>query len=443
MAKEKIDIDMLWPHWEVQLGLERLRRKKSYIRQDVSVVHRTEYYIELEWHPEGVPTGEEEGFNPPGAVMVSLDARTHRLRSYHVAGFDKLHNGTDEDVEAIQEPINLALQWIARFTGLTEDDGLLELSSEKSKENGTAFVFRQVRSGIPFYPPMQIHVRINRNGQLVSYSNCGTHTGPDVPVLNRPRPEPEPAALRQAALRAFSLVYLPKELPLKETRIQCWFYGVAETFLNGDIGKTVPYEWNFEFFAQPPLNRAIIWNGGDRPTAVRQGRLPGTTGEKIKQFNSERERHNDVIDWEDQHPDTVPFCPDELERVYETVRDWAMVRWPDGSGQWMIARVLRRSGMITAVLDRRDSGYEVGFGRIKVLVEAGTYVLIDVIELAEIPPHPPAVIGKEEAFERIAGSLTCKPYYVWDAQEKGYWFMHMVDCPIIVDALSGDVVEDL
>ncbi|WP_426445578.1 hypothetical protein ACP26L_19520 [Paenibacillus sp. S-38] len=445
MALEKIEMDPLWREWEDRLGLQGYVRKESLVRQEISAVQETEYRIELVWYPEGAADFDNEGLNPPGTVTVMLDARTRRLRSCHLPDLKQGKGSADSGREATgDEARSIAWDWIARFTGLTEEDRRLEQLTFQLEENVMRFGFRLVHEGVPFFPGMSMDIRISREGRLLSYSTYGSHTGIVVPILNKPQQEPGPAALRQTAYQAFSLFYLPKEL--RNDKELCWFYGVGETFLDGETGETIAYEWHSKLFGQTPLNEPLLWSeeeeGHSTDEQISSG--PAKAGGWISRFVSERERRDGLIDWEDEHPELLPIGPADRDRLCETIRVWARKRWPGGSGQWMISHLLRSSGMVVAVIERSHAGYEVGMGRTKVFIDGQSFAVIDEMEPAVLPPHPPeGVIGKAEAFEKIAGAVICKPRYVWDAQKKGYRFMHMVDCPLLVDALSGETAEEL
>ncbi|AEI43195.1 hypothetical protein [Paenibacillus mucilaginosus] len=434
MAVERIDMDSLWREWEETLELQGYIRKRHLIRQEESAVQETEYRIELEWFPEAAADWEDEDRNPAGTVTVTLDARTRRLRFCHVRREEP--SGT-----ANHDSRRIAVEWIDRLTGLREEDGRLEPISETPEEDGIRFRFRQVEAGVRFFPGIHLEIRIGADGRLISYGDYGRHTGTDIPLLDKPRPAPDASLLRQIAYDAFSLVYMP-EMSGKP-RERHWLYGVGETFLDGLTGETMAYEWNLKLFGQPPLNRPILWSPEEERRFAEAAVTPEKVGVFINRFITSRESREVLIDWEEKHPDTVPIRPEEIERTYETVREWAGRRWPGGSGQWMISRVLRSNGMLMAVIERREAGYEVGLGRTKVVVDGENYTFVDAIEPAELPPRPPEVIEKEEAFRNIVEALTCKPYYVWDRNRKGYRFMHMVDCPLLVDALSGKVVTEL
>lgn len=430
MAIEQLDMERLWQYWEEELALTGLHRHASRIRQQLSLVHDTEYRIELEWFPES-GQGKNEG-NPPGAVMVELDGRTRALRSFHsVQGAKRLQGMpgiTPQQAKA------RALQWVERFAGLTEHAGNLELVQANDKEEAAVFSFRRTRDGIPFYPPMPIQVRVARNGQVVAYSDYSGHMAQDIPVYNSPQASPSAEQKRQIALANFELIYAPES-----SEFPAWFYGVGETFLNTTTGETMPYELHVPFLGQAPLNRRLVWKHDSEGENREPLQTPSSIGERVVQHVSSSERSDGVIDWDAVHPDAVPISREELERIYEAVCGWGSRIYPDESGQWKMTRVLRKSGMLVAILERYDAGYTAVF-RVKVMVDRESFDVIGDMRVGHLPKKAPVVMDKEQAFQRIAASVVSKPYFVWHSQKRGYQLMHMIDCSCMVDAHSGEVV---
>ncbi|WP_205621589.1 YcdB/YcdC domain-containing protein [Paenibacillus sanguinis] len=254
MAIEQLDMSRLWQYWEEELGLTGLYRQASLIRQELSSTYDTEYSIELEWVPES-GQDKEEG-NPPGSAMVKLDGRTRELRSFYI-----VHNrearpqqGTAGIDITPQQAKARALQWVERFAGLTEQAGSLELVQMNDRDEGTMFAFRRTWNGIPFYPPMPIHVEVARNGQVVAYSDYSDHLLQDIPVCDPPQSPPSSEQARGIARAAFELIYVPDS-----SQSPAWCYGVGETFLNTTTGETLTYERHAPFLGQPPLNRRLFW----------------------------------------------------------------------------------------------------------------------------------------------------------------------------------------
>ncbi|MFC4600297.1 YcdB/YcdC domain-containing protein [Cohnella hongkongensis] len=435
MAIEQLDMEGLWQHWEEELALTGLHRHASRIRQQLSSINHTEYRIELEWFPEA-GQGEDER-NPPGAVMVELDRRTRALRSFHIVRYGDANMMQGTACITQQQAKALALQWVERFAGLTEEAGNLELVHANDKEEAAVFSFRQTLDGIPFYPPMPIQVKVAWNGQVVAFSNYFVHMSQDITIHNSPQSPPSAEQEREVALAAFELIYAPesRELP-------AWFYGVGETFLNTATGETMPYELHAPFLGQPPLDRRLLWEHkpGARETNLEPFQPPSSIGERVMQHVSSSERYDGVIDWNAVHPDAVPIRSEELERIYEAVCEWGSRMYPEESGQWKITRVLRKSGIIMAILERYDAGYTAAF-RVKVMVDSESFNVISDMRIGHLPKEAPDVMDKEQAFQRIAASVISKPYLVWHSQKRSYQFMHMIDCPSMVDARSGEVAR--
>lgn len=434
MAIEQLDMERLWKDWGEELELTGLHRHASRIRQQLSSINHTEYRIELEWFPEA-GQGEDER-NPPGAVMVELDGRTRALRSFHIVRYRdaKMLQGTA--CITPQQAKALALQWVERFAGLTEEAGNLELVHANDKEEATVFSFRQTLDGIPFYPPMPIQVKVAWNGQVVGFSNYSRHMAPDLSV-HKPLPSPPSAEQeRQIALEAFELVYVPES-----SELPAWFYGVGETFLNTATGETMPYELQAPFLGQPPLNRRLVWKHDPEAGELDMEPFqpPSSIGERVVQHVSSSERRDGVIDWDAVHPDAVPISREELERIYEAVCGWGSRVYPDESGQWKITRVLRKSGMIVAILERSDAGYTAA-SRVKVMVDRESFNVISDMRVGHLPKKAPDVMDKEQAFQRIAASVVSEPYFVWHSQKRSYQLMYMIDCSSVVDARSGEVI---
>ncbi|WP_169338202.1 hypothetical protein [Paenibacillus sanguinis] len=166
---------------------------------------------------------------------------------------------------------------------------------------------------------------------------------------------------------------------------------------------------------------------------------PGKIGKRIVQHVSFSECYDGVIDWDAVHPDAVPISSEELERVYEAVCGWGRRTYPEESGQWRIHRVLRKSGMLVAIVERCDAGYTAAFP-VKVMVDRESFNIISDMSIGDLPKKVPDVLDQEQAFQQIADSVVSKPYYVWHSQKGSYQLMYMIDCPYIIDARSGEVL---
>lgn len=441
MAKELIQMDKLWEDWEEALQLGGMQRGESLIRQQLSLLCETEYLIELEWLPESWKREGADERNPPGTVTVVLDARTRGLCSYHTVRHDE-PKSRDSDVNTpavtLQAAKACAWQWIERFAGLTEKAGSVELASENQDQRALSFYFRQTREGIPFYPSMLLHIKVGRDGQVISYANYGTTHAADISFRGLPGdPPPSPVQVRQAALEAFELIYAPES-----SELPSWLYGVEETFLDAATGDKKPYELQAPYQGTPPLNRPLLWDKDKQAQekTYTHDQSRALIGERMERAAASSELRDAIIDWEAVHPDAEPISPDEVERVYESICVWGHQKYPGESGQWMLGRVLRKSGLLVAVLERNNREYRAAF-RTKVLIDPDSFAVISDISFGDLPRKPEELLTKEQAFNKIADTVTSKPYYVWEEQKREYRLMYLIDCPFVIDACSGERVE--
>jgi hypothetical protein len=454
-----VDVRAFFRIWEERLGLAARDRGEWMIRQQLNGRNETEYIVELKWTPAAMDNaGHGEPYegetstdkpNPPGTVLVSVDAYSGRLCSYLVVRSEEWFEGAGPAgpmLSACADRKKVALKWIYANADFREEADRLQFVKETESRGRVSLHFREVYDGVPLYPPNPISVDILEDGTVTGYSSYGTSAIHHFFDSESVAPVPAAGAVREYAREYFTLVHIPDRLTGERNASRSWLYGMEETFIDFRSGVTVPYEFDTRNFGKPPLNRSIEWTEEElaRETVVPAAPANEKIGERIRRFIEAAEIRSTRIDWNVKHPDGVPIGEEEAERAYRTVIAWAMRTKPEQSGIWMLERLTRHNGMLVAAIRRKEEAYRDILGKIKLFLDANSGGLIEVMERSPAEPASvPELLPAVEAFARLEEQVVCKPYYVWNSESDSYRFMHLLDCETFVDAQTGECLDKL
>ncbi|RKN71188.1 leucine-rich repeat domain-containing protein [Paenibacillus ginsengarvi] len=464
MGQNWVDVRGQWRHWEQALGLAggHYERGGWLIRQQLGERNETEYVLELEWNPAGrsgagageAATGanedKDEENNLPGKVLVSVNVYSGQLRSYIIVRSGEWFDAAAERLRLASDELEAAaLNWIHAHTDYRAWNNRLQFVRTSESGERISAQFRETAvDGIRLYPPNLVSVDMLMDGTVIGYSSIGASALHSVIDEGTRYPAPGEDAIRRAAYESFCRFSVPgRSDGGEEDRATVrWMYGIEETFVDFCKGETIPYELSTRHFGEPPLNRPLVWTELERQESdVPLAADPAKPGERLRRFIEGTESRSLCVDWQAKHPDSLPVDETEAEQAFAAVRAWMMRNKPDDSGRWLLNRLTRHNGMFVASVRRAEEEGKPGmFGKINLLLEPGTYGLIDAIELPAPPKVPvPELLAPEEAFARIADKLLCTPYYVWDRAADCYRYMHLLDCDTFVDGLSAETVRRL
>lgn len=405
-----------------KLDLDSYSLYSTNLHCDKNPVDGIDYKFSMEWLPPGITERTEEGYNPPGTVVVDIDLKSRRLKSVIFVDGKTFVNSLTFDRNDLIEIIH----WIEQETGLT-----YSRQFQIKKEEEKKIQFEACVCGIPVSPAGYIDVQLDDEGRLLLFSVSGHFPASDSPEETDYTLRLDPV-VEQIAFQQFKLLEFPSIKQEKRFMV----YAMEEVYVSNDAGTCIPVETFEDRHSYLKLNQLMKWDSPMNEKFTEQQLNLGFRLVSVEQaFSSE------------PHPDTFPLSKYDQEMAIAGVLDFLRKEFPGDTGRWMLHSLHRDMGYIIAELKQVEDT-RVMPRKLKVFMDAVNYEALDYldnqafIQMFEDYPAPDAVkIGKEEAFEKIRTKIDLTPVYVYDFERKGYILCGKLDSQYGVLANTGDVIE--
>lgn len=394
-------IDMV----QEKFGLASFTRSTTTTVYEKNELNETDYTLTMEWLPPGFEDRKEEDLNPEGTGVIEIDVKTGRLKTAVFSGGKAPQRGLSfltGDKEEI-------VRWVEQETGWVYGEQFIDA------ESAHTFSFRAAYKGTPLSPEGAIHVSLDDEKKLTFYSA----------QVFEPRPvqeEPFTLTLENVKTSAFNrLIFC--EVPSKEEEKWLPVYMIDEEFISNATGE--PIREN---------NEVLEWKTKKNMNVKR----------KLIQFAPALIDEETLFHYP-PHPDTKPITKKARRKVIENSIKFLQSYSPRESGQWVMADMKRKNGMIEAgLMNQKD--VTVIPRTWKLFFNKDSYEVIHYQDnkwmhdqFAEYEKAEKVSVSKKEAFKKIKLYLELNPVYVYDGET--YRLCGQIDCRSAVHAASGEVIH--
>ncbi|WP_233522646.1 hypothetical protein [Peribacillus glennii] len=148
------------------------------------------------------------------------------------------------------------------------------------------------------------------------------------------------------------------------------------------------------------------------------------------------------------HPDGFPITEDEQGKCSLAVEDFLRCVFSEDTGKWVLKTLHRDNGFIHASLKTDEQDFRVFQRKLLIIIDPNSFQAVNYMDnesLLEMIQHVQApekiTIHKQEAFEKIRGTIELKPVYVYDLKQDKYILCRKMDSKYGVNASNGDMVS--
>ncbi|MBH5317543.1 hypothetical protein I6N90_06895 [Paenibacillus sp. GSMTC-2017] len=414
---------------ELKFGLDNYRFKTFSLHRDINTLKETVYTLSLEWLPGNASTlneGEDEGTNPPGTAVISIDLNTKRYSSViFVQGqSDAGEGGVVFDIKD-EEGI---VQWIESETGLTYGK---HFEGDSKRNDKIGFNFKSMYKAIRTAPSGSINIEFDEAGKLVFFSVIGSFPSDETIIEESYRltfKDVEPSIFKRLTLT---------EIPVDDKKQWVPVYALDEFYFTQSDGAIIPIEVLMkDRHIYIPVNRLLEWEGSLE-----------NDFESKPIFVAETITTEQVITKE-QHPELAPIEESEIESCMDSVVTYMRKAYSEQSGEWVLVSLYRSRGYIYAELRRSAQDNRILKRKLQIIMDSSSFEVVNTMDsefflkmFEGYESAVPVVVEHEEAYAKLIDHMVIEPAYVYDNVSGKYRLCGRVDCNYCVDAITGEVVE--
>jgi len=408
-------IQALIDHTKTICGLDTYILKTSHIFHDV----QDGYVFCSEWIPKETPVQENEDTNPPGTAIIEINFHTKALKSIiFVEGKSFIEEGSLPSRDRDQ-----LLDWIEEQTDMTYGRQFKLI-----KENTNSLEFQASIDNMPVAPSGSIRVEFNETGQLVLFSVNGVF--PEESEM-----EWEPFSLTPEDTEPITRGLLTLvDVPVEKDMTWVPFYQIEPVFVTNDGANTIPATAINEHPVYFEKNILLDWSG-DASGSI----------EKRKIELSNNTELTDALE-NKQHPDQLPISQELEQACIKEITRVMQLEYPSGSGKWKIKSIYRQHGCIIAIVHHAVNKSAVP-AKVKVLLDDSgkafnvinnkfLFQLIAHFEHADQPK-----LTADEAFSKLQEHITTEPVYAFNRETEKYHIHGKIDCPVVLNAVTGELLN--
>ena len=402
-------------------GLTEYFLHKWDINRSTTIFNETVYTLSMEWFPNSNIEWENNDLNPEGTASIEIDIHTRKVKSVIFVGGISYADGMRFDLTNKSEVI----KWVEKETGLTYGKQFM-FSGEKDRE----LRFKECIDEISVSPSGFIELKVDEKGKLTFFSVMGQF--PNERFIKREQYTLDVEQIEEELKsEQVKLVEFPV---IKEKRIVP-AYALEELYIKNDRSTTLPFDLFVDNDSRLTLDRVIEWD-----TSIQ------------KQFNRKEMSWFEDISPEqafqcEPHPNLVPISEEDVQRCVDAVREFLSHEYANDSGNWVLKSLHREKDYIHAILNRRVQRERVFRRKLKIIIDAKTYEVINYLDnqfltdmYKDFQGEEEVNVTKEEAYEKLTGLIELTPCYVYDAEQSYYVLCGKLDCHYAVKASDGEVV---
>lgn len=409
---------------------ERIEELKSYTKvlcgldtyefKDYHIFYNEEigYTFNSEWLLESTPV-EEDSSNPEGTASVEIRFHTRELVNIVFVGgksfaTDGILPNNDKD---------MLLDWIEEKTNMMYGKQF-QLTSESELEQH----YRASIDNIPVAPSGDIHVKFNKNGQLISFLITGVFPTED--EVNW-----EPYSLTPAETDPL-LPTLCHQLNVPIEKTMSWepYYVIDDVFISND-GKQIT---NAKSVNQHKVyyekNALLKWTGKPQGT-IHKKKIDMSVSFTVEDAMKDETNFN-----------KIPLTDTEQQNYINEATRAMQIEYPEDSGLWAITALYKEHNHVFAELHLYAEQSAVP-KRIRILMNEKfeTVNIIDnnfLIQLLDtFKEAPKAELSKDKALEQLTKHIHIVPAYVYNREINLYELQGEVKCELAIHAITGELVK--
>ncbi|WP_042144153.1 hypothetical protein [Paucisalibacillus sp. EB02] len=396
-------------------GLDDYVLKRHHIFSETNVDNNTNYILSLEWFPEDQVNKENEDFNPDGSVVMDVDLHTNKIRRIIFVN----------DVSFAQEGIfpspNIehVIEWIEELTGLMFGRQFKLMSETERK-----FTFHATIDNIDIAPTGDIEVAFNEDNQLSLFSIGGVFPTED-------EVDWEPFSLTKEDIRNeveqhITLIDIPIEK--EEKWLKAW--NLNQLFIRNDKSEILLPESLYNLNTLIEMNVSLEWDSANTYELT----------PKDIDFSTE-------VSYQDamEKVTVTPISEEEVHRCIEETKKLVSSLFPKDSGKWTVTGMYPEKNYI--ITELKGDMFNAFRRKLKVIISRENYktanywdnkLFLDMYQ--SYKESEDATINKTDAMEKMYKHINVTPIYVKENKSNRYVLCGRVDCDIIIDGVTGEVL---
>jgi hypothetical protein len=396
-------------------GLEQYILKRYHIFSETNVDNKTSYILSLEWFPTDQVNTDDEDFNPDGSVVMDVDLHTKKVkRIIFVNDVSYAAEGISPTPE-VEEVID----WIEEMT-----DMMFGRQFKLIEESERKFTFHATVDNIEVAPTGDIEVSFNERGQLTLFSIDGVFpTEDDI--------EWEPFSLtKEDVLDEIKQHLALIDTPIEEEEKWLKVWHLNQFFIRNDKSEIFLPENLYNLNTFIDLNVNLKWDS--------VGTYEFTP--KDTDFSTEvsyEEAINKVT--------VTPISEEEVQRSLEETKELVSSLFPKDSGTWTVTGMYPEKNYI--ITELKGDMFKAFQRKLKVIISRDHYKAANywdnqfIIDMYSSYKEPEvATVTKDDALEKMVKHINVTPVYVKEKKSNRYVLCAKVDCDIVIDGVTGDVL---
>jgi hypothetical protein len=405
--------------WQKQLGLENYVLERSHIFAETNVDNQTSYILSLELFPIKEETSaENEDFNPAGTSSLDIDFHSDKLRRIIFVNGVSFANETNYPTPEVESVI----EWVEKVT-----DMMFGRQFKLVQEDGKDFRFQATVDNMEVAPTGEIEVNFNESNQLTLFSIDGFFPTED-------EVEWEPFSLtKDDVTKEIQEQFTFVEAPIEEEEKWLPIWQINEFYIRNDQSEVISPESILTLHTYQQLNRVISWESAS-----------------TKVFTQTDLELSTEVSYEDavQKVTVPPLSENEVSLALEETKDFLSQLYPHDSGKWTAIGMYPEKNYIFIELE--GESFKSFKRKLKVIVERKDFstvnywdskFLLDMFQSYQEAES--TTITKEEAFEKIQGTIEVTPVYVKNPSDESYQLCGRVSSNFVVNAATGDLIDIL
>lgn len=401
-----------------QYGLDNYVLKNHHIFIEKNISNKTDYILSFEF---SAPQQEQDGdeYNSTGTALLDINLHTKELKQI------TFQNKISYALEGVfpQLDMDQIIDWVEEETGMMFGKQF-KLEHEFDNEIG----FQATIDNMEVAPTGTIDLTFNETGQLTQYSIDGIF-----PTEEEVDWEPFSLTIEDitdSILDHFTLVETPDE------ENQAWLnlWQVKTFYIKNDRSKLIKPENLYQIDNFHPLQVTVKW---DNP--------------HTESFTQEEYDFSTEVSYEEAIENkggTNPITENEVKNCLEEVIKVVSNIFPNDSGKWTITGMYPEKNYIICELNGEK--YRSLQRKLKLIIKRENFktvsywdsqFILDMFKSFDEPKQ--ALVDKNEAFEKIKSHIELTPVYVKESDSKVYHLCGRIECNVVVDANSGELIRIL
>ncbi|MFD1065125.1 hypothetical protein [Oceanobacillus locisalsi] len=403
-----------------KFGLGDYYLERYTFNRHVTLSGETVYTLTMEWFPNHAEKPEDDT-NPEGTAVIEVNVHSRKFVSaVFVMGKTFAENGICFAGLGKDAMIN----WMEKETGLMYGN---QLALHKEEEG--RLLFKTVMDdGMELSPSGSVEIKYNDAGELTFFAVHGQF--PSNALIRKESYTLSFDKVEDIAKEQLKLI----EFPSYEQEKRVPVYAVEEVFITNSQMATLAFEVG-DGSRYLNMDQTVYFDKTVKNPI------------EIQEIDWTEEVTAEQAFSREPSPDAYPITKNEQEQCIQAVKDLLLQEYPDDSGSWILKTLHRDKGYIYATLRTNQQDNHVFQRKLTVIIDAASCRAVNYVDnksmldmFDQFQAADRAVIGKEEAYEKLKELYELKPYYVYDFEQKQYILCGKLDCQYGVHASDGEII---